>query len=293
MHLPGLTVLEADVHDQAALTKLVAGHDAVVNLIAILHGNAAAFDKVHVNLPQKLVRACKAGGVRRVVHVSALGADDQRPGSAPSEYLRSKGRGEAVLLHPAQAEGAAGGGDGLNVTVLRPSVIFGAEDKFLNLFARLQHVFPVMPLAGAAARFQPVWVEDVASAVVRVLLNGQRQGALPAVLEACGPRVYTLKELVQTAARLSGVREGRGRPVIALPNWLGTVQALAMEWMPGPTLMSRDNLASMQVANVATPGKPGLVSLGISASELEPIAQQYLTRGAAAHGLLGIRRRAR
>ncbi|MBC7916194.1 MAG: complex I NDUFA9 subunit family protein [Rhodoferax sp.] len=270
MHLPGLTVLEANVHDEAALTRLVAGHDAVVNLVAILHGNTAAFDKVHVNLPQKLARACLANGVRRVVHISALGADDQRPGSAPSEYLRSKGRGEAVLLHPANPA------DALDVTVLRPSVIFGADDKFLNLFAKLQKVFPLMPLAGADARFQPVWVQDVATAVARSLLPRKAMPVsepLPRVLELVGPDVFTLKQLVQLSARLS---RGSERPVIPLPNSLGRMQAFMMELAPGEPLMSRDNLDSMKRDNVASGTLPGLRALGVEAAALEPIAAEYL-----------------
>jgi NADH dehydrogenase len=287
MHLPGLTVLEVDVHDEAALTRAVAKHRAVVNLVAILHGNAAAFDKVHVVLPQKLARACRANAVNQLVHVSALGADDTRPGTAPSEYLRSKGRGEAVFLHPAEGQNS------LAVTVLRPSVVFGAGDKFLNLFAKLQRIFPVMPLAGADARFQPVWVEDVASAVVASLLADASPSKASRIVELCGPQVYTLKQLVQLAARLAGVNEGQGRPVIGLPQGLAYLQALAMEWAPGPTLMSRDNLASMQISNVATPGMPGLDALGISAAALEPVARQYLTEGAATNGLLGVRKSVR
>ena len=290
-HLPGLTVLEADVHDEAALISAVAGVDAVVNLVAILHGSAAAFDKVHLNLPQKLARACAAQGVSRVIHVSALGADDQRPGHAPSEYLRSKGRGEAALLHPPE------GATALDVTVLRPSVIFGAEDKFLNLFARLQAVFPIMPLAGADARFQPVWVEDVAQAVVNCLVRPfvvNKEAAEPLrIVEAWGPQVFTLRELVQLAARLSGVNEGRGRPVIGLPDWMGRLQAGLMEMAPGEPLMSRDNLDSMKVYNVATGKYPGLLSLGIQAAALEPIAGRYLRAGQSDAGLLGLRKRVR
>jgi uncharacterized protein YbjT (DUF2867 family) len=273
MHLPGLTVLEANVHDEAALTRLVAGHDAVVNLIAILHGDAAAFDKVHVQLPQKLARACLANSVRRVVHISAIGADDQRPESGPSEYLRSKGRGEAVLLHHVNAAHPT---EGLDVTVLRPSLIFGAEDKFLNLFAKLQKVFPLMPLAGASARFQPVWVEDVAAAVARCL---SPRKAMPMsepiqrVFELVGPDMFTLKQLVQLAARFS---IGRERPVIPLPHWLGRIQALMMELAPGEPLMSCDNLDSMQQDNVASGTWPGLSALGIEAAALEPIAELYL-----------------
>jgi uncharacterized protein YbjT (DUF2867 family) len=286
-HLPMLTVLEMDVHDEMALTRAVAGHDAVVNLVAILHGSKAAFDKVHVALPQKLSRACLGGRVKQVVHVSALGADAQSFEAAPSMYLRSKGQGEAVWM---QAAGGNGTSPGFDLTILRPSVIFGAEDKFLNLFASLQKVFPVMPLAGAQARFQPVWVEDVADAVVKSL--EAPQGQPPRVLELVGPGVFTLKELVQLSAQLSGVREGRGRPVIGLPLWAGRLQARMMALAPGEPLMSLDNLDSMQVDNVASGQLPGLPSLGITPSALKPIARDYLTQGQPDRGLPGMRLRA-
>lgn len=164
--------------------------------------------------------------------------------------------------------------------MLRPSVIFGAQDQFLNLFARLQAVFPVMPLAGAHARFQPVWVDDVAAAVVcslqRSVLRQPSADAAVRIVEACGPDVYTLKELVQMAAQFSGANGGRGRPVIALPEWMGRLQATLMEFAPGPTLMSRDNLDSMKVDNIATGMVPGLQALGIAPARLEPIARAYL-----------------
>lgn len=267
LHLPGLIVLETNVHDPAALARAVQGHQAMVNLVAVLHGNAARFNAVHVALPQSLAQACSAAQVRQLVHVSALGADPQQPDAAPSEYLRSKSRGEAALQ---QAAASAP----WQLTLLRPSVIFGAEDKFLNLFARLQTVAPVVPLAGADARFQPVWVQDVANAVVRSLAPGAPGG----VVEACGPGVYTLRQLVQLAGRLSGVNEGRGRPVLGLPQWMGRLQALAMECLPGEPLMSRDNLDSMRTPNVATGQHPGLEALGITPAALEPIAQGYLRR---------------
>lgn len=287
-HLEAVNVLELNVHDEAALSQVAQGHDAVVNLIAILHGDAAAFDRVHVVLPQKLTRACQTASVRHVVHVSALGVTDARPGEAPSEYLRSKGRGEAVLLRAAAESG-------LELTILRPSVIFGAEDKFLNLFARLQKVFPVMPLAGADARFQPVWVEDVAMAVVRSLEQGVARaptGDAVQILEAFGPHVFTLRELVQLSAQLSGVNHGRGRPVIGLPDWVGRMQAWLMELAPGAPLMSRDNLDSMKVDNVATGQLPGLQALGITPSALRPIAEDYLRFLRPDYGLQGVRRRA-
>lgn len=263
-HLPGLTVASADVHDEATLRRLLPGHAAVVNLVAILHGNAAAFERTHVELPAKLARACLASGVPRLVHVSALGAEPAAADSAPSLYLRSKSRGEAVLQQAAA--------EGLQLTVLRPSVIFGADDQFLNLFARLQRVAPFMPLAGAQARFQPVWVEDVAQAIAHCLLDRNTIGQ---TYEVCGPEVRTLAQLVQGAGQHS---RGRARPVLPLPMALGRLQALMMELLPGPTLMSRDNLDSMRVANVASGKRPGLSALGITPAALDAVAPGYLGR---------------
>ncbi|MCM2342029.1 complex I NDUFA9 subunit family protein [Rhodoferax sp.] len=278
MHLPGLTVQQLDVHDEAALTRAVDGHDALVNLVAILHGTQAAFEHVHVALPQKIAHACLINGVGQVVHISALGADSLQPALAPSMYLRTKGEGEAVLVQAAMG-GSAGdtAQAGFDLSILRPSVMFGAEDKFLNLFARLQKVLPLMPLAGAAARFQPVWVQDVAMAVVRCLAGASTQPS-PRVIEAFGPEVLTLKQLVQIAAQLSGAGGGMGRLVIPLPAWAGRLQATIMGMAPGAPLMSLDNLESMKVDNVATGKHPGLDSLGITASAVRPIARQYLGR---------------
>src|SRR5262249_27793915 len=144
-----------------------------------------------------------------------------------------------------------------------------------NLFASLQRVFPVMPLGGAAARFQPVWVEDVAQAIVRCLADPATAGQ---TIECAGPDVYTLADLVRLAGRWSG----HERRVIALPAALAKLQAGALELLPGAPLMSRDNLASMTVDNVATGTLPGLASLGITPAALESIAPTYLEDG---HGL--------
>jgi len=272
---PMLEVAECDVHNEAALTRLVAGQDAVVNLVAILHGDAASFENVHVTLPGKIARACAANGVRRLVHVSALGASVQ----APSMYLRSKARGEQVL----QAAG-------LDLTVLRPSVIFGADDRFLNLFADLQKLFPVVPLASAGARFQPVWVEDVAQAVVHCLQHPN--DTIGKTIEACGPDVFTLQQLVQLAGQWAGIQGGKGRSVWPLPNVLARVQARLMELTPGQPMMSRDNLDSMSVDSIATPGAPGLTSLGMVANSLAAVGPTYLGQHGPRSALEALRRTA-
>lgn len=256
--LPGLTVIKASVHKEADLSRLMPGHDAVVNLVAVLHGSEERFENVHVDLPGKIASAMQKADVPRLVHVSALGADPQ----GPSMYQRSKARGETVL-HNA----------GLQLTVLRPSVIFGAEDKFLNLFADLQAVAPFMPLAGSGTRFAPVWVADVASAVAVCL---QKPDTIGQTYELCGPDVLTLGELVKRAGQWAGVNHGRGRPVIGLPMWVGWLQAAAMELAPGEPLMSRDNLASMKVDNVGTGLLPGLAALGITAASAAGVAPTYL-----------------
>jgi uncharacterized protein YbjT (DUF2867 family) len=254
------------------------GHEAVVNLIAVLHGDEARMQRVHVDLPQAVGAAARESGVKRVVHVSALGVSE----TAPSRYLRSKARGEAALA------AACAGSVGLQI--LRPSVIFGAEDRFTNLFAKLVAVFPVLPLAGADSKLQPVWVENVAKAVVRLsnaqfeekmadsrrpaalssYINNSKQGA--SVWQAAGPQVLTLREIVQTVAQISASNPW----IVGLPDALARAQAMLMELAPGEPLMSRDNVASLGVPNVAQPDLPGLGELGIEAAGLSAIAPSYL-----------------
>lgn len=261
--LPGVTAVAGDVLGEAGLLeRLLPGHDAVVNLIAVLHGSEARFEQLHVQWPHRLARACVAAGVPRLLHVSALGVGDT---DLPSRYLRSKARGELTLQTVA----------GLAPTVLRPSVIFGQRDRFLNLFAALQAVAPCMPLGGADARFQPVWVGDVASALLRCLQWPETAGQ---TYELAGPEVFTLRELVQLAGRLSG----HPRPVLPLPGVLARLQALLLECLPGEPLMSRDNLDSMRVPNVASGNLPGLRELGLAATPLRPVAAAYLSASAEA-----------
>jgi len=245
--LPGMDLVRADVHDEPTLARLLTGADTMVNMVGILHGSAADFDRAHGELPRRVGRIARQAGVAHVVHVSALGAD----AGAPSHYLRSKAAGEAALRDA-----------GVPLTVLRPSVVFGADDQFLNLFARMQAVLPVVPLAGAHARLQPVWVRDVAQALWTCV---ERGAAAATVFEAVGPQVFTLTELV----RLAGRHAGHRRVVWALPRVLGELQAWLLEHLPGPTLMSRDNLRSLQVDSVASGHLPVLEALGIQPASIE------------------------
>ena len=255
--LPTVDLAVADVHDAKAITPLLTGADALVHLVAILHGSADDFDRVHVQLPRTLAAACTASGVKRVVHVSALGVAS----NAPSAYLRSKAAGEAVWQDWARATGG-------QLTILRPSVIFGAEDRFTNLFVQLQRLFPVLPLAGTGARFQPVWVGDVARAVVNSLYAAAAAGP---VIECAGPEVMTLKQIVQRVGTMAGCR----RPVLALPEAAGMLQAAVMGWLPGEPMMSRDNVLSMRVPNVASGTLPGLAALGITPVSLDTLAGHF------------------
>ncbi|MBW8845928.1 MAG: complex I NDUFA9 subunit family protein [Burkholderiales bacterium] len=258
--LPGVTVVQADVFRD--LPTLLPGHDAVVNLIAILQGSTAAFEHVHVELPRRIAAAMSATGVRRLVQVSALGVAEH----APSRYLRSKAAGEAVLQVATQT-------GGLELTIVRPSLVFGDGDRSVNLFARLQRLFPLMPLGGADAKLQPVWVQDLARAIVETL---RRREAIGQTYEIAGPRVLTLAELVRLAGRVAGCE----RTVLPLPHAVAALQALAVECLPGEPVLSRDNLASLSVPNVASGALPGLAVLGIRPAALEAVLPTYLAADA-------------
>lgn len=249
--LPTVDVMNADVHDAQDLARAIRGCDAVINLVGVLHDGRGrgSFREAHVELARKVVAASRDNGVRRLLHMSALGAAEQ----APSAYLRSKGEAEAIVR-----------GSGLEATLFRPSVIFGREDSFLNLFANLLRLLPVMVLASPNARFQPVFVEDVAAAFVSSLTDLDAFGKS---YDLCGPRVYTLRELVETV----GVLTGRRRPVIGLNDTLSYWQAFAMELSP-VKLMTRDNYYSMKVDSVCTCDFP----FGIQPAALEAVAPEWL-----------------
>ncbi|MDR5737223.1 MULTISPECIES: complex I NDUFA9 subunit family protein [unclassified Caballeronia] len=252
-------VLETDVHDPVKLAGFVAEADAVINLVGVLQGSRGdpygpEFARAHVELPRKIAAACEAKGVRRLIHMSAIGADAH----GPSMYLRSKGDGEKLIRE-----------SGLDWTIFRSSVVFGPEDNLLNQFAFLQRIFPVIPLACADAQFQPVFVGDVAKAIVNVL---DLDAANRMTYELAGPGVYTLAELV----RFAGATIGRRARIIKLPESLGRLQAMTLEMAPGEPVMSRDNLDSMKTPSIASGPLAPELGIGEPAS-IEAIAPLYLT----------------
>jgi NADH dehydrogenase len=260
--LPTVDVVEADIFAPGVLERLARGQQAVINLVGILHGRRGRpdergpndygpdFARMHVELPQAIIAACRAAGARRLLHVSALGGSP----TAPSEYLRSKAFGEQAVL----------AADDLEVTAFRPSIVFGPEDKFLNNFAALLKLLPGLALPCPGAKFQPVYVGDVARAMVAALDDPQTRGK---AYELCGPGVYTLRELVEFVCAVMG----RRRIIVGLSDRLSYLQARLMEWTPGP-LMSRDNYYSMQVPSVCG----GVFPFGIQPQALEAVAPGYL-----------------
>jgi len=255
--LPGVSLVDANVHDPETLKHEFAGCDAVVNLVGILNERGhrgRVFDQVHVELVGKILAACVSAGVPRLLHMSALNAAVD----APSHYLRSKGEAAALVL---KAQ------DSLHVTVFEPSVIFGPGDSFINRFAALLRMAPgVFPLACPRARFAPVYVGDVAEVFVRSLDErtsfGQRYSL-------CGPKVYTLRELLRYTARVMRWH----RAIIGLPRSLSWMQAALMEWIPGKPF-SLDNYRSLKLDSVCT--ENGFGHFGIEPVSLETVVPAYL-----------------
>jgi NADH dehydrogenase len=258
--LPDTQLIEADVHNPAVLKREFAGCDAVVNLVGVLNApgrNGRGFERAHAELPAKVVQACRQAGVPRLLHMCALHASPD----GPSHYLRSKARGEQIVLEAESGE--------LHVTSFRPSVIFGPRDSFTNLFARLLRRTPfVFPLACAEARLQPVYVEDVARAFVHALDRHETHGRR---YNLCGPRVYTLREILAYLARVQGLR----RRILPLGPRLSRLQALLLQFAPGQPF-TPDNYRSLQVASVCDAPFPPV--FGITPASVEEIVPTYLGR---------------
>lgn len=256
--IPSLELVEVNVHSGAALSEALKGCDAVVNLVGILNslkGPGETFEDAHATLAAKIADAARFNRIDRLVHMSALGASED----APSEYLRTKAAGEAAVF--------AAAADGMKVTSFRPSVIFGPADSFINRFATLLRMSPVVfPLACPDARFAPVYVADVAKAFAQCLDD---KAAVGASYELCGPNSYSLRELVEYTAKVLGLK----RRVIGLGDGLSKLQAQLLELVPGKPF-TMDNYHSLQIPSICSDN--GFARLGITPRSLETIVPGYL-----------------
>jgi len=270
--LPGLELAAGDILDPAQLQHLFSGCEAVVNLVGILNESRLrqGFRRLHVELVEAIVKAARAAGVQRLLHMSALHAS---AGKGPSDYLRSKGEGEN-LAHTR-------GHPFMRVTSFRPSVIFGPGDGFFNRFAGLLRLTPgIFPLACADSRFQPVYVGDVAEAFARSL---EDRNTWEKRYNLCGPEVFTLGELVAYTARLLGQRVR----VVGLNDSLSRLQGRVMEHLPGQPF-SYDNYLSLQVDSLCE--ENDLERLGIQPYPLGSVVPLYLAGASARNRYSQLRR---
>jgi uncharacterized protein YbjT (DUF2867 family) len=252
--LPNVQVVECHLPNTYALKDELKGSDAVINLVGILHQDRKnTFEAMHHQLPRRLAQVCEELGITRLLHMSALQANSH----APSQYLKSKATGEAAINEFNKK---------LDITIFKPSVIFGRGDKFINLFAQIVKYVPVIFLAIPKAKFQPIWVEDVAQAFVNALEN---TATYDKSYELGGPNVFTLRELVEKVMAILGKK----RPIIGLNHTLSMAQAFALELLP-IKLMSRDNIRSMQVDNICA--APIATELGVTPTSLDVVAPEYL-----------------
>ena len=250
-----------NIRDDASVANAMRGADAVVNCVGVLNdlGNNG-FEAVQAEGAERIARLSAQQGIKRMVHISAIGADPE----SDSEYARTKAQGEAgVLAHMPEA------------VILRPSVIFGPEDQFFNRFAAMARMSPFLPIFGADTRFQPVYVDDVAQAAVKGVL-GQAE---PGIYELGGPEVKTFRELMQ---QMLGVIHRR-RIIIGLPFWVGRIMAgvldivkfVSFQLFPN-NILTRDQLKNLRRDNVVSDGAKGFADLGIEPATLESVLPEYL-----------------
>jgi uncharacterized protein YbjT (DUF2867 family) len=251
-----ITTVHADVSDEATVASAVAGSDAVVNAVGhYVERGPATFEAIHGQGALHVARAAATAGVRRLIHISGIGAD---PGSE-SPYVRARALGERLV------EGAFP-----SVTILRPSVMFGPDDAFIKSLAALARLMPVMPLFGTGAvKLQPVYVNDVADAVAQALATAAAEGE---VYELGGPRVYSYKELLQLIVR----QLGRRRLLMPLPYFVWQLLAAAVTPFPNPPI-SRDQVVLMKQDNLVGPNVPSFADLGLAPHALERILPAILS----------------
>jgi NADH dehydrogenase len=254
--LPGIELVQANPHEPPVLNKLIQGTDVVINLVGILNEEKSAehkFDSAHVRLTLEILNACEKNSVSRYLHVSALKADEEQ---SPSEYLRSKGKAESLVNKSS-----------LNTTIFRPSLMFGEGDGFVNKFAQLLKLpspFFILPVPNA--RFAPVFVDDVVEGIIRSLSDPDTFNKR---YSCCGPKIYSMRELIQLIARTLGVK----RKIIGLGPLLSRMMANILGIFPGKPF-SKDNYLSLQVNSICE--ENGLEKLGITPKRMDSIIAGYL-----------------
>jgi NADH dehydrogenase len=251
-----ITPVAASITDEASSARAVAGADIVINLVGILfESRAGDFQRIQAEGAGRVARLAAAAGAKQFLHLSAIGAD----AGSPSLYAQTKAAGEAAVL--AAFPGAI---------ILRPSVVFGAEDQFFNRFAGLAALLPFMPVVAGETRFQPVYVGDVADAAMAALADPSAAGK---VYELGGPRVMSMRQVLRYILDVTG----RRRPMIALPEGFVRLQARLGELLPTPPL-TRDQLILLGKDNVVSPNAQGFQALGIEPKAVEAIVPAYLAR---------------
>jgi NADH dehydrogenase len=250
-------LLNADLGDERAVTAAIEGADTVVNLVGILAETGdQRFEALHHQAAARIARLAAGLGVKRLLHMSAIGADPH----SRSRYARTKGLGEAEIR-----------GAFPLATVLRPSIVFGPEDQFFNRFAAMAQCSPVLPLIGGGrTRFQPVYVGDVADAALAALCTAEAAGQ---TYELGGPRIYTFRELMELTLR----EINRKRLLVSLPFWAASLQASLLERLPG-ALLTRDQVVLLKRDNVVSPDAPTLADLGVTPTAVELVVPSYLER---------------
>jgi NADH dehydrogenase len=266
-----ITPLRAPLQDETAVRAALDGAEAAINLVGVLFERGKqSFEAVHLDGARRVAEAAAAAGAKHLVHVSAIGAE----ATAKANYARTKGAAELAVRQAFPTS-----------VVLRPSIVFGPEDEFFNLFASMAQLSPALPLIGGGhTRFQPVYVGDVADAALKALTDPDCKGN---TYELGGPQVYSFKELLQLMLK----QIGRRRLLLPLPFWAATLEAAVLERLPTP-LLTRDQVKLLRRDNVVGTDALTLADLGIEATAVEVILPTYLDRYCRG-GRFGQRRRNR
>jgi uncharacterized protein YbjT (DUF2867 family) len=248
--------LYATVQEEGTIQRALQDASVVANLVGVLaERRGASFQAIHVDGAERVARLASTAGVSHLMHLSAIGADP----ASPSKYAATKGRAEAAVL-----------GAFPSATIFRPSLVFGAEDRFFNRFGELARMLPFMPVISGSTKMQPVYVCDVADAIMASMAHPEAAGK---IYELGGPRIWSFREIL--AYILKTTR--RDRRLVDIPHGLAHLQASFMQHLPGAPL-TPDQLLMLSRDNVVAPGAAGLAELGITPTPVELIVPAYLSR---------------